>query len=148
MYSSKCKLHKPYEFSIQVSCYLSNASMFLMMRTALRNPSHFPITSLISMLMFLSSMVSMFAKSLWQRMFSNVPARLSWGTLRMGPGDSASAGLVAESSNFNYWIYILMNQMEGMSGLSGGEVPSSRTASRGNLSHAVVYRSRLHAVCR
>ena len=38
--------------------------------------------------------------------------------------------------------------MEGMSGLSGGEVTSSRTASRGNLSHAVVYRSRLHAVCR
>ena len=38
-----------------------------------------------------------------------------------------------------------MNQMESM---SGGEVPSSRTASRGNLSHAVVYRSRLHAVCR
>ena len=38
--------------------------------------------------------------------------------------------------------------MEGMSGLSGGEVPSSRTASRGNLSHAVVYRSRLPAVCR
>ena len=37
-----------------------------------------------------------------------------------------------------------MNQMEGM---SGGEVPSSRTASRANLSHAVVYRSRLHAVC-
>ena len=34
-----------------------------------------------------------------------------------------------------------------MEGMSGGEVPSSRTASRGNLSHAVVYRSRLHAVC-
>ena len=35
-----------------------------------------------------------------------------------------------------------------MEGMSGGEVPSSRTASRGNLSHAVVYRSQLHAVCR
>ena len=55
-------------------------------------------------------MVSMFAKSLWQRMFSNVPARLSWGTLRMGPGDSASAGLVGESATFKYLIYILMNR--------------------------------------
>ena len=36
-------------------------------------------------------------------MFSNVPARLSWwGTLRMGPGDSASAGLVGESATLQY----------------------------------------------
>ena len=36
-------------------------------------------------------------------MFSNVPARLSWwGTLRMGPGHSASVGLVGELATLKH----------------------------------------------